>query len=149
MQRAVKLRAHFIDTFFDPTNLNETRKFEEYTQNLMDFAQTVEPFECKDIKTALNELMEAQLAQKELMELLEEKEKQLAEQNNEVCFMWNFCFNPPQFGGFGGIMFVLGCILSILIVCCCQKWCLNTCHCCIPGNFGKNYICNKSPEDFS
>ena len=36
-------------------------KFSENVQNLWNFSASVDPFECKDIKTALTELMEAQV----------------------------------------------------------------------------------------
>ena len=105
----------------------------------MEFADSAEPFECKDIKTALTELMEAQKNIHDLKNQLKNASDQLEKakddlNNKDVCLFWSFCFNPPQIGSFGTVMFVVGCIISILIVCCCQKWCLSSCPCCIPGN---------------
>ena len=134
LKRSTNLEAIFLDTFYDPSSQVEAEKFANYSAKLMTFAEKVTPFECKDIKIALNELMQAQKDIDELMQQLNEAKEQI--ENNpaaEVCLMWSFCFSPPQFGGFGGVMFVLGCILSILLVCCCQKWCLSPCPCCVPG----------------
>ena len=128
------MKALFIDTYYDPSSPKESEKFDTYTNQLMEFANSVEPFECKDIKTALTELMEAQKNILNLQNELENVNNQLEDANNNVCLIWSFCFNPPQIGSFGSIMFVVGSIISILIVCCCQKWCLSSCPCCTPGN---------------
>ena len=129
------MKALFIDTFYDPSSPKESEKFDTYTNQLMEFANSVEPFECKDIKTALTELMEAQQSILNLKNELEDVNNQLEDaNNNNVCLIWSLCFNPPQIGTFGSIMFVVGSITSILIVCCCQKWFLSSCPCCIPGN---------------
>ena len=144
------MKALFIDTFYDPINPFEVGKFSEYTTHLWDFAQTVQPFECKDIKTALTELMEAMQNIDELKDQLNNAKEELEAASKgaaEVCLMWTFCFNPPQIGGFGTVMFVTGCIISILIVCCCQKWCISSCPCCLPGmdhQFGKTYLIDLS-----
>lgn len=50
----------FIDSFHDEKSLEEHAKFELYTKVLWEFSINAEPFECKDIKIALTELMEAQ-----------------------------------------------------------------------------------------
>ena len=57
----IKLDGVFIDTFYDPQEQKEKTKFDENLSRLWDFAITVKPFECKDIKVALTELMEAQV----------------------------------------------------------------------------------------
>ena len=57
----IKLDGVFIDTFYDPQDENEKTKFEENLSRLWDFSITAKPFECKDIKVALTELMEAQV----------------------------------------------------------------------------------------
>ena len=57
----ISLQGVFIDAFYDPNNEHETIKFSENVQNLWNFSASVDPFECKDIKTALTELMEAQV----------------------------------------------------------------------------------------
>ena len=46
----------FIDTFFDPDNPYEVDKFSENTNSLLTYAESREPFECKDIKIALTEI---------------------------------------------------------------------------------------------
>ena len=57
----IKLDGVFIDTFYDPQDENEKTKFDENLSRLWEFSITVKPFECKDIKVALTELMEAQV----------------------------------------------------------------------------------------
>ena len=42
--------ALFIDTFYDTESGFETSKFQEYSDKLWNFANSVKPFECKDIK---------------------------------------------------------------------------------------------------
>ena len=58
----------------------------------------------------------------------------LLEQKNEVCLFWSYCFTPPEFGGFGMVMIVVGILIGSSIVCCCHRFC-NTwkCSICIPG----------------
>jgi hypothetical protein len=137
-QSSTRLNGLFIDTFYDLQSPKETGKFQEYTSNLWEFANTVEPFECKDIKTALTELMEANQNIDVLKDQLSEAKDKLELKAVEVCLIWTWCFNPPQFGGFGTIMMVLGLIVGIIIVCCCQKWCTGICSCCVPGNVIKS-----------
>ena len=66
----------FIDTYYDPSNSLEVSKFESNTNDLLNFAMNVKPFECKDIKTALTELMEATRAVKELEDKLKKMEEE-------------------------------------------------------------------------
>ena len=150
MQNSKTLPAVFIDTFYDKDSIFEASKFKNYTNQLLDFSNTIEPFECKDIKTALTELMEAQGVINDLKNDLENAQNDLENAkndledvknnpNNRICLMWSFCFSPPQIGGLGSVMFIMGCIISILIVCCCQKWCSIPCSCCIPGKYLLNY----------
>ena len=54
------MKAVFIDTFYKESDPNEKQKFDAYTTQLMDFADSRKYFECKDIKIALTELLEAQ-----------------------------------------------------------------------------------------
>ena len=61
LKARISLQGVFIDAFYDPNNEHETIKFSENVQNLWNFSASVDPFECKDIKTALTELMEAQV----------------------------------------------------------------------------------------
>ena len=56
LQDSTSLDALFIDTFYDSDSTFETAKFNEYTNKLWDFANTVKPFECKDIKVLLNDV---------------------------------------------------------------------------------------------
>ncbi len=51
---STSLDALFIDTFYDTDSTFETSKFNEYSNKLWDFANTVKPFECKDIKVPVN-----------------------------------------------------------------------------------------------
>ena len=100
------MKALFIDTYYDESSPKENEKFQQYTQELLEFANSVEPFECKDIKTALTELMEAQKNINDLKNDLENANNQLQEandqlENSNVCLFWSFCFNPPQIGSFG------------------------------------------------
>ena len=68
------MKAVFIDTFYDKSSQTETDKFVEYTNQLITFASNTRYFECKDIKTALTELMEAQQKIKEYEDILNKKE---------------------------------------------------------------------------
>ena len=50
----------FIDTYYHPSEPHERAKFAENTNKLLTFAQSVKPFECKDIEIALHEIREMQ-----------------------------------------------------------------------------------------
>ena len=50
----------FIDSFYDMEDSVESAKFAENTQQLFNFANSVKPFECKDIEIALHEIREMQ-----------------------------------------------------------------------------------------
>ena len=63
----ISLQGVFIDAFYDSGDDYETENFSENVQKLWDFAVTADPFECKDIKKALTELMEAQVGQVTLL----------------------------------------------------------------------------------
>ena len=58
----ISLKGVFIDAFYDSDNEHEAQKFSDNVQTLWDFAANANPFECKDIKIALTELMEAQVS---------------------------------------------------------------------------------------
>ena len=139
-QISVKLQAVFIDTFYNTANPKEMSKFKDYTNKLIKFADEVKPFECKDIKIALTELMEAQKKIDDLNDQMNQLKEEAKEKNSEICILWNVCFNVPQIGGLGTVLFVVGGILSVMIVCCCQKWCLSCFPCCVPGN---NFLFDK------
>ena len=127
-QWSTNLKALFIDTYYDESSPKENEKFQQYTQELMNFANSVEPFECKDIKTALTELMEAQKNINDLKNDLENANNQLQEANNQlensnVCLFWSFCFNPPQIGSFGTVRKIMSCYQSKMVFCyqnCCS-----------------------------
>jgi len=54
----VDVPAIFIDTYYDKNDRMQARAFEKYTGELLDFARSRKPFECKDINIALTELRE-------------------------------------------------------------------------------------------
>ncbi|TRY80565.1 hypothetical protein TCAL_04553 [Tigriopus californicus] len=102
------LNAVFIDSFYDPKSSREQLQFGTYTSTLWNFTVNVKPFECKDIKIALTELMEAQEAIASLKnELIKAKDG-----SDDMCVFWSVCFNPAQFGGFGGVMMIMGALLG-------------------------------------
>ena len=57
-----KLGAVFIDTFYNPDDTHERKKFEENTNKLWNFAMRVQDnsFECKDIKIAITQIRQLQ-----------------------------------------------------------------------------------------
>ena len=137
------LDAVFIDTFHNAQDNFERSKFLEYTDKLWNFADTIEPFECKDIKVALNELMEANQKLQNITQELERLENEMKNQDTN-CFM-GFCFkfNPITFGGLTTTLIIVGGLLAAICICSCQNpcnWCC-TCwrncgscsKCCFPG----------------
>ena len=75
--RQHKFRAVFIDTFYEASNPKEKDEFVKNTQLLWNFSVEADPFECKDVKTALNDLMEARKNITSLVDELEEKEEEI------------------------------------------------------------------------
>ena len=59
---SIQLQGVFIDTFYDSMSVKERTKFDENVNHLWNFSINVKPFECKDIKIALTELMEAKVS---------------------------------------------------------------------------------------
>ncbi|TRY78665.1 hypothetical protein TCAL_14414 [Tigriopus californicus] len=57
----IEIPAVFIDTFYDPSHEIERKMYQKYTQELWNFANSVDPFVCKDIKVALTEIRELKL----------------------------------------------------------------------------------------
>ena len=51
----------------------------------------------------------------------------------EVCLFYSVCFTPPQFGGFGMLMLIVGLVVGFVVVCGCQRWCARCACCCDPG----------------
>ena len=128
LQRSLELEAIFIDTFYNPRDNSEVSKFQKYTNQLWNFADTVEPFECKDIKIALNELMEAQKKLENMTQTIDKLKDQMEKNNqNSNCF-WGFCFqlNPIEFGSLTSVMIIIGVLLAVIFICVCQ----NPCNCC-------------------
>ena len=52
-QVSQNLKGVFFDTFYDPDNKFESSKFKENSDNLWNYAISVEPFNCKDVKVCL------------------------------------------------------------------------------------------------
>ena len=75
--RQHKFRAVFIDTFYEAANPKEKGEFLKNTQLLWNFSVEADPFECKDVKTALNDLMEARKNITFLKEELKVKEEEI------------------------------------------------------------------------
>jgi len=50
----------FIDTYYHADEPTERAKFTDNTHKLLTFAQSVKPFECKDIEIALHEIRQLQ-----------------------------------------------------------------------------------------
>lgn len=67
-QIEVDVPAVFIDTYYDKKDPDQLQAFKNYTGELLDFAKSRQPFECKDINIALTEL-------RELYEKIKEIEK--------------------------------------------------------------------------
>ena len=72
---AKPLPSIFIDTYFHPDQPTERAKFAQNTHKLLTFAQSVQPFECKDIEIALHEIREMQNNMNKLKSESEEKTK--------------------------------------------------------------------------
>ena len=108
-QMTANLQAVFIDTFYNTINPKEVSKFNEYTTKLMEFADEVKPFECKDIQMALPELREAY---KKIADLEKELEKN---KNNEDLSKKSNGF--AQIGELGTALIVIGGIIGIGAVC--------------------------------
>ena len=77
------LQAVFIDTHYKEEDPKELKAFNENTNELFKFANTSEPFACKDIKIALTEIMELTNTLEQAEEKVREKEIQLEDEKNE------------------------------------------------------------------
>lgn len=131
----------FIDTYFHPDVAGERAKFLENTNKLLTFAQSVKPFECKDIEIALHEIREMQnninVLQNEnqektkiMQQLLEERhdlETRLARagagtvpppvpDRREASLFCsnNKCYTPTEFALFGVGVLVLGVMVGVV-----------------------------------
>jgi len=79
-----RLQTVFIDTFYDVVpSPKQTKKFNEYTNELWSFANEVEPFDMKDIEKALTELAQKTEDIKKLMDNLD-KQKQENENLKDI-----------------------------------------------------------------
>ena len=77
------LQAVFIDTFYKEEDPKELKAFNENTNELFKFANTSEPFACKDIKIALTEIMELTNSLEQAEEKVREKEIQIRQVEDE------------------------------------------------------------------
>ncbi len=144
------LPAVFIDTFYDKNSKVESDRFNEHTANLWKFANSRNPFECKDIKIALTEIRELQnnvedlenykMQQAARIQHLMESNSQLkrtiqleglttppptlypASLQNQYCWS-NKCYTPTEFALFGIGICVLGILIGIVAV----AWFRNQC----------------------
>ena len=108
-QMTANLQAVFIDTFYNTKNPKEVSKFNEYTTKLMEFADEVKPFECKDIQIVLPELREAKKIIADLKKKLEKNK------NNEDLSKKSNGF--AKIGELGTALIVIGGIIGIGAVC--------------------------------
>jgi GTPase SAR1 family protein len=81
------LQAVFIDTHYKEEDLKELKAFNENTNELFIFANTIKPFACKDIKIALTEITELTNSLEQAEEKVREKEIQIRqiEDDKNVC----------------------------------------------------------------
>ena len=77
------LQAVFIDTHYKEEDPKELKAFNENTNELFKFANTSEPFACKDIKIALTEIMELTNSLEQAEEKVREKEIQIRQVEDE------------------------------------------------------------------
>jgi len=135
------LPAVFIDTFHDPNSPHEVAMFKKYSQNLFDHANSVEPFECKDIEIALHEIRDMQnridrLKQEtdertniiqNLIEEREELKRQIVRvgvvpeaptheprNGGNLFCLNNRCYTPTEFALFGVGAIVLGIMIGVV-----------------------------------
>jgi len=144
ISRSINLKAVFIDTFYKESDPNEKQKFDAYTTQLMEFADSRKFFECKDIKIALTELLEAQKKLDELEDQLERRNRN----PNDICYK-TYCLTPAQYGSLIGLgMLILGLIIGTLAICGIQRWFLSYCSCCAPGCIGQEEEDGEVGEGF-
>ena len=67
----------FIDAFFSPEDPLEKAEYDRNVELLWNFSAKATPFECKDIKAALNDLMEARQNITLLKDELLQKEEEI------------------------------------------------------------------------
>ena len=79
--RLHKFQAVFIDAFYSSNDPREKEEFSKNVGKLWQFSVNSVPFECKDIKAALNDLMEAQKNITSLRNELIKKEEEILSEN--------------------------------------------------------------------
>jgi len=134
------LQALFIDTYYEPDSPSEVQAFQRNTNELLKFANSAQPFACKDIKIALSEIMELQrkiddLEQEEqdrrnyILKLTEERNTYKNEllrrgfttpkpgaekrRGDDYCTE-NRCYTPTEFALFGIGAIVMGVMLGVV-----------------------------------
>jgi len=133
------LGAVFIDTYYKEEDPKELNAFNQNTNELFKFANSSEPFACKDIKIALTEIMELTKTLDQTQEKVREKENyisQIVGERNELkrtldqygittphpdsqrrtddyCTE-NRCYTPTEFALFGIGAIVMGVMLGVV-----------------------------------
>ena len=67
----------FIDAFYSSDDRLEKAEYDKNVERLWNFSAQATPFECKDIKAALNDLMEARQNITLLRDELRQKEEEI------------------------------------------------------------------------
>lgn len=144
------LPAFFIDTFAHPESEYEQEKFAENTDGMIQLAQSLDPFECKDIKIALSEIrklhqdvkklnLEQEQKLKIITNLLEEVHRlnqtleragittmsphQEPREGLEYCAL-NRCYTPTEFALFGIGAIVMGIMVGVVGISWFKQQCL-------------------------
>jgi len=134
------LKSVFIDTFYHHGSPQETEVFHNNSQNLLDYALSRKPFECKDIEIALTEIRQLQNHIDSLVREEQDKKniiQDLIEQRNELQRVLNMhglttpsphsqkqegstycalnkCYTPTEFAMFGIGAIVMGTMLGVI-----------------------------------
>jgi len=134
------LKSVFIDTFYHHESPQETEVFHNNSQNLLDYALSRQPFECKDIEIALTEIRQLQNHIDSLVREEQDKKniiQDLIEQRNELQRVLNMhglttpsphsqkqegstycalnkCYTPTEFAMFGIGAIVMGTMLGVI-----------------------------------
>jgi len=134
------LKSVFIDTYYHNESQYETDVFHNNSQNLLDYALTREPFECKDIEIALTEIRQLQnhidsLVREEqdkkniIQDLIEQRNTlqrtlnmhglttpspQSERQEGSAYCSKNKCYTGTEFGMFGFGAVIMGVMLGVI-----------------------------------
>eukprot|EP00088_Acartia_fossae_P030571 TRINITY_DN31582_c0_g1_i3.p1 TRINITY_DN31582_c0_g1~~TRINITY_DN31582_c0_g1_i3.p1 ORF type:complete len:427 (-),score=108.38 TRINITY_DN31582_c0_g1_i3:89-1369(-) len=135
-----KLDSVFIDTYYDHNNQYETDQFQLNTEKLLRLANSMEPFECKDIEIALTEIQEMQGKIEQLklethersniiQNLISERDdlrklvgnrteliqpQQCARNGAKIFCVSNKCYTPTEFSLLGVGCTVLGIMIGVV-----------------------------------